>query len=306
MTHEQQEGAAGPGFLSSAHGPIPFGRGAPTLCVNDQCGYACEQPPVQEELGAGRFDSLVRLSCEGVALGLPVFNVQLGAPELANAERSLVPRLVEAVHSASGACVAVDSRDPLTVDAALDAYPHKALCNSVTGEHDSLRTMLPIIARHGAAVGTALVYERGVPQTVQERLLVARRIVDAAEAHGIPREDVIIDAVCLPSSVQPDSMRVTLDTLRALHDELGVPTLLGISNAGHLMPQPRMLDLAFFAAAVSWGLDVAMIDPFTPLLAWMARGLDFLTGVDPYGKLYLSYYREQRRAQRSQRPTGNT
>ena len=83
--------------------------------------------------------------------------------------------------------------------------------------------MLPIIARHGAAIGTSLVYEGGVPQTF-ERLMVARRIVDAAEAHGIPREDVLIDAVCLPSSVVPGSIRVTLETLRAIQ-ELGAPTL---------------------------------------------------------------------------------
>jgi len=289
-------GNARAGALSNAAGSIPFGPGAATLCVNDQCGYACERPEVQAELEAGCFDSLVRLARAGVEQGLPVFNVQLMAPNLAHLERSLTPRLVEVVYTETGACIAVDSRDPETVDRALAAYPHKALCNSVTGEHDNLRTMLPIIARHGAAIGTGLVYERGVPQTVQERLMVARRIVQAAEAHGIPRNDVIIDAVCLPSSVAPDSMRVTLETLKALRDELGVPTLLGISNAGHLMPQPRMLDLAFFAAAVSWGLDVAMIDPKTPLLPWMTRGLDFLIGSDPTGKAYLNYYRAQRRA----------
>ena len=289
-------GNARAGALSNAAGSIPFGPGAATLCVNDQCGYECERPEVQAELEAGCFDSLVRLARAGVEQGLPVFNVQLMAPNLAHLERSLTPRLVEVVYTETGACIAVDSRDPETVDRALAAYPHKALCNSVTGEHDNLRTMLPIIARHGAAIGTGLVYERGVPQTVQERLMVARRIVQAAEAHGIPRNDVIIDAVCLPSSVAPDSMRVTLETLKALRDELGVPTLLGISNAGHLMPQPRMLDLAFFAAAVSWGLDVAMIDPKTPLLPWMWRGLDFLIGADPTGKAYLNYYRAQRRA----------
>lgn len=256
---------------------------------------------VQAELHAGRFDSLIRLACDGAKLGLRVFNVQLMAPQLIHLERSLVPRLVEAVYKACGTSIAVDSRDPVTVDQALSAYPYKALCNSVNGEHDNLRAMLPVIARHGAAVGTALVYERGVPQTVQERLRVARRIVSAAEAHGIPRQDVLIDAVCLPSSVMPDSMRVTLETLKALHEELGVPTLLGISNAGHLMPRPRMLDLAFFAAAVSWGLDVAMIDPRTPLLPWMTRGLDFLTGTDPYGKAYLNHYRARCRARKAVR-----
>ena len=287
------------GALTNAAGVIPFGPAAATLCVNDQCGYECERPEVQAELEAGRFDSLVQLARVGVELGLPVFNAQLMAPDLAPLERTLLPRLVEAVYAATGACIAVDSRDPVTVDRALAAYPHKALCNSVTGEHENLRTMLPIIAGHGAAIGTALVYEGGVPKTVQERLMVARRIVEAAGAHGIPREDVLIDAVCLPASVAPGSMRVTLETLKALHEELGVPTLLGISNAGYLMPQPRMLDLAFFVAAVSWGLDVAMIDPRTPLLPWITRGLDFLTGSDPAGKGYLSYYRGQRAAGRA-------
>lgn len=287
------------GALSNAAVSIPFGPDAPTLCVNDQCGYECERPEVQAELAAGRFDSLVQLAVVGVELGLPVFNAQLMAPDLAPLERTLLPRLVEAVYVETGACIAVDSRDPRAVDEALAAYPHKALCNSVTGERENLRTMLPIIARHGAAIGTGLVYEGGVPKTVQERLMVARRIVEAAEAHGIPRADVLVDAVCLPSSVAPGSMQVTLETLKALHEELGVPTLLGISNAGHLMPQPRMLDLAFFAAAVSWGLDVAMIDPRTPLLPWITRGLDFLTGVDPAGRGYLNYYRGQRAAGRA-------
>jgi hypothetical protein len=86
-------------------------------------------------------------------------------------------------------------------------------------------------------------------------------------------------------------MRTTLETLKAFHDELGVATLLGISNAGFMMPNPRMIDLAYFIAAVSWGLDVAMIDPFTPDLPWLVRTMDFLTGVDPYAKSYLAYYR---------------
>ena len=149
--------------------------------------------------------------------------------------------------------------------------------------------MLPIIAKHGAAIGTALVYEQGIPQTVKERVYVARRIVEMAEEHGISRQDVMIDAICLPSGVAADSMRVTLETLKAFHDELGVPTLLGISNAGFMMPNPRMIDLAYLIAGISWGLDVAMIDPFTPYLPWLARTMDFLTGIDPYAQEYLAY-----------------
>ena len=194
-------------------------------------------------------------------------------------------------------CIAVDSRDPATVDLALAAYPYKAMCNTVTGEWDNLRTMLPIIARHGAALGSALVYEKGVPQTVGERLSVASRIVEAALEHGIPRADIIIDAVCLPGSVAPGSLTVTLETIRAIRAELGVPVLLGISNAGCLMPNPRLIDLAYFIASAAWGLDVAMIDPFTPQLEWLSPAMDFLLGTDPAARGYLGVFRAARAMQ---------
>jgi len=279
------------GALSYPGGTIPFGNDQPTFCVNDQCGYYYERPEVLAELQQGRFDTLVKLARDGMELGFPVFNVQLMEPTLIDRERELVPNAVKTIYEATGCCIGVDSRDPEVVDLALAAYPHKAMCNSGNGEWDNLKSMLPIIAKHGAAIGTALVYEKGIPQGVKERVFVARRIVEMAEEYGISRQDVMIDAVCLPSGVVPDSMRITLETLKAIHDELGASSLLGISNAGFMMPNPRLIDLAYFVAAVSWGLDVAMIDPFTPYLPWMARILDFLTGVDSYAQDYLAYYR---------------
>ena len=280
-----------PGALSYPAGTIPFGPGQPILCVNDQCGYYYERPDVLAELQAGRFDSLIKLAQAGLDMGFPVFNVQLMEPTLIDHERELVPQAVSEIYAATGCCIAVDSRDPEVVDLALAVYPHKAMCNSVNGEWRNLKSMLPVIAKHGAAIGTALVYEQGIPQTVAERLFVARRIVQMAEDYGIPRQDVMIDAVCLPAGVAPDSMRVTLETLKVLHEELNVPTLLGISNAGFMMPNARIIDLAYFISAVSWGLDVAMIDPFTPYLPWLSRTMDFLMGLDPYAQEYLAYYR---------------
>lgn len=285
------------GALSYPAGLIPFGPEQPVLCVNDQCGYYYERPEVLAELQQGRFDSLIKLAKEGLELGFPVFNVQLMEPSLIDRERELVPGAVQAIFEATGCCIAVDSRDPEVVDLALAAYPHKAMCNSINGEWANLKSMLPVIASHGAAIGTALVYEKGIPQTVEERVMVARRIVQMAEEHGIPRQDVMIDAVCLPAGVAPASMQVTLDTLKALHEELGVPTLLGISNAGFMMPNPRIIDLAYFIAGISWGLDVAMIDPFTPYLPWLARTMDFLTGIDPYAQEYLAYYRANQQSE---------
>jgi len=285
-----------PGALSCTEGIIPFGPGRPLMCVNDQCGYWCEGREAQAELRAGRFDSVIALARQGIALGVKVFNVQFRAPELVDRERDLVLGAVNALDQDVGCCLAIDSQDAVTVDLALGAFGHKAMCNAVTGEPDNLRTMLPIIARHGAAVGTALVSEKGVPQTVADRLAVARRIVEAAGSHGIPPADVMIDAVCLPGAVAPGGMTVTLDTIRAIREELGVPILLGISNAGYLMPRPRLIDLAYFMAAASWGLDVAMIDPLTPHLQWLSPAMDFLRGTDEAARGYLGVYRAARRA----------
>ena len=282
------------GAFSYPGGIIPFGPGQPILCVNDQCGYYLDRPEVLAELRGGGFDSLIALATQGMALGLKVFNVQLMAPSLIGQERELLPRAVSAIYQATGCCIAVDSRDPVTVDLALGAYPHKAMCNTVTGEWDNLNAMLPVIAKHGAALGSALVYEKGVPQTVEERVFVASRIVEAAVEHGIPREDVIIDAVCLPAGVAPGNLIVAMETIRAIHDELGVPVLLGISNAGFMMPKPRLLDLAYFIASAACGLDVAMIDPFTPSLEWLSPAMDFLRGTDPGARGYLGVYRAAR------------
>jgi len=277
------------GRLTCPRGEIPFGAGQPTLLVNDQMGYCYEKPDVLADLQAGRLEPLIALAQAGLAAGIQVVNVQLMERTLDELE--LVPHAMQVLSEATGCALAVDSRQPAVVERALAGYPYKAMCNVVNGEWHVLETMLPIIARYGGAVGTALVYEEGVPMAVDERLRVARRIVEAAEAYGISRQDVLIDCVCLPSAVLPDSMRATLETIAAVKETLGVPTLLGISNAGHLMPEPTLVDLAYLTAAVSWGLDVAMVNPATPLLAQEIGAIDFLAGKDPYAKGYLSQYR---------------
>jgi 5-methyltetrahydrofolate--homocysteine methyltransferase len=120
-------------------------------------------------------------------------------------------------------------------------------------------------------------------------------IVEAAEKHGIPREDIVIDAICLASSAEPGSMQVTLETLSAVRQELGVATILGIGNAGFGMPDQTRIDLAYLLAAVPWGLDAALVDPTTPGLIEGARAIDFLTGKDPFGLRYIQHYRAQQK-----------
>jgi 5-methyltetrahydrofolate--homocysteine methyltransferase len=201
------------------------------------------------------------------------------------------------VHQEIGCPVSLDSRNPEALEAALEVLrPHKALINSVTAEAESLETLLPLAKKHGAAVvGMPIGHLHGMPKTVEGRLAEARVIIEAAEGLGIPRDDIVIDAICLASSAEPGSMPVTLETIRALRQELGVSTLLGIGNAGFGMPDQTRVDQAYLLAAIPWGLDAALVDPATPGLVEGARAVDFLTGNDPYGKRYIDHYRSKKR-----------
>jgi 5-methyltetrahydrofolate--homocysteine methyltransferase len=212
-------------------------------------------------------------------------------------EAILLAEIAVAVQEEIGCPIALDSRDPVALEAALEALaPHKALVNSVTAERESLEALLPVAKKYGAAiVGMPVGHLHGMPKTVEGRLAEARVIIKAAERAGICREDVIVDAICLASAAEPGSMRVTLDTISALREELRVATILGIGNAGFGMPDQTRVDQAYLVAAVPWGLDAALVDPATPGLVEGARAVDFLTGNDLYGKRYIDHYRAKAR-----------
>jgi 5-methyltetrahydrofolate--homocysteine methyltransferase len=280
--------------LTSRTGSIEFGPGLPTLLINDQLRVMDQSPEVLAELQAGKLDMIIELARFGHRVGVDAVDILVDHPSLD--EVALLPRIAAAVHDEIGCPISLDSRNPAALAAALAALrPYKALINSVSAETVSLESLLPLAASYGAAVvGMPIGHIHGMPKRVEGRLAEARVILDAAERHGIPREDVVMDAICLASSAEPGSMRVTLDTLCALHNELGVATILGIGNAGYGMPDPTRIDLAYLLTAVPCGLDAALVDPATPGLIESARAVDFLVGNDPFGKRYIQHFRAKK------------
>ena len=277
--------------LTSRNGVLEIGAHRPTVLINDQLRVMDQKPEVLNELREGRLDSLIELARQGQQVGTDMVDILIDHPELD--EAALLPAIATAVHTAIGCPISLDSRNPLALEAALAALkPHKALINSVSSEPDLLAALLPLAKRYGAGVvGMPVGHGPGLPKTVEDRLEGAEVILRAADEAGVPREDIIIDAVCLASAVEPDSMRVTLETLTALHERLGVATILGIGNAGHGMPNPTRIDLAYLVAAVPWGLDSALVNPATPGLLESVRAIDFLSGRDAIGRRYIQHYR---------------
>ena len=281
--------------LTSRNGELVFGPGLPTMLINDQLRVMDQSPEVLEELKAGKIDKLLELARIGAEIGTDMADILINHPDLD--EATLLPKIAVAVHEKIGCPISLDSRDPEALRAALTALqPHKALINSITAEAEARDALLPIAAEFGAAiVGMPIGDIHGLPKDVAGRVAEARVLIETAADYGIPREDIVMDAICLASSAEPGSMMVTLKTLRAFHEELDVATTLGIGNAGHGMPTPTFIDLAFLLAAVPWGLDSALVDPTTPHLIEEVRAIDFLTARDPYGLRYIKHYRSKKK-----------
>jgi 5-methyltetrahydrofolate--homocysteine methyltransferase len=278
--------------LIGSRSAVEFGPDQPVLLINDQIRVYDQTPQVVAELAEGRCDTLVQLAREGEAAGCRAVDILMDHPALVEAD--VLPRVVRAIDAAVGCPISLDSRNPLAIERALDGYTGKALLNSISGERELLDTLLPLVVKHGLAVVALLVNDVRVPQTWQERLAVARDILARTDAAGIPRADVVFDAVCMAASTLPGSLQVTLDTLAAIHGELGMSTLLGIGNAGFGMPDQTRIDLAYLVAAVPCGLDAALVDYHTENLLVASRAIDFLSGRDPTGAAYIGLYRAAR------------
>jgi 5-methyltetrahydrofolate--homocysteine methyltransferase len=244
--------------LTSRNGVLEFGIGRPLCLINDQLRVYDQSPAILHELKHGRFDSLLALARLGRDRGTHMVGILIGHHELD--EATLLPALARAVHDEIGWPISLDTRDPAALDEALAAlHPYKAMINSVSAEANCLDRL---------------------PRTVDERVAEAEIILAACDYYGIPREDVVLDAICLASSAESGSMQVTVQTLRTFHERLGATTILGIGNAGFGMPDPTRIDLAYLIAAVLNGLDAALVNPTTPGLLAGAQAINFLCGRD--------------------------
>jgi 5-methyltetrahydrofolate--homocysteine methyltransferase len=284
-------------ILTSRNGKLYIGPDHPVVLISDQLRLG---PQWDEASADAALEQMVTLARRAISAGLDMVDLMVTGPatdESAAFVTHLLPRLAVAVHDAVGCAISLDSRHPAALRAALTALrPYKVLINSVTAEADVLATLLPLAAEFGAAIiGMPIGDHHGLPKDVQGRMKEAEVILERAAAHGIPSEDVVMDAICLAPSAELGSMAVSLETLRRFHDELGVATTLGISNAGYGMPEPFHIALAYLLSAMPWGLDSALVNPRTPLLIEAVRAGDFLTHRDPYGRRYLQHYRATQR-----------
>ena len=232
--------------------------------------YPCAQAVAQAEAGAQVLD---------VNAGLP------GIDEAATLEQ-----LVKDLQAITDLPLQLDSSNPEALSRALRIYNGKPIVNSVNGEQKTLDTILPLCKKYGAAVVGLALDEHGIPTDAEGRFAIAKRIAAAANAAGIPNEDIYIDCLTLTASAQQEGAVQTLEALTRCKKELGVRTVLGVSNISFGLPCRGYLNTTFLTMAMAAGLDLAIMNPNTPEMMAAVRAYRVLTSQDKQSSDYVAAY----------------
>jgi 5-methyltetrahydrofolate--homocysteine methyltransferase len=242
----------------------------------------------QAQLQAADLSQIEPDVAEQVAGGADMLDVNVGDP-LAD-EVELMRSAIPLVQSLTDLPLVIDSSVIEALEAGLGAYEGKALVNSVTAEDDRLEAILPLVAKHGAAV-IALPNDDEIPMEPERRLELARKFVSVAGDHGIPPEDIVIDPLAMPVGAEPRAVTLFIETVRLIRDDLGVNMTCGASNTSFGLPGRHVLGAGFLGIAASHGLTSAIMDARAPVCVEAVRAADFLLGHDEWGARWIAAHR---------------
>lgn len=231
--------------------------------------------------------------------GAHMLDVNAGIPAVD--EPALLVAAIKAVCEVSDLPVCIDSSIIEALEAGLAAYEGKALVNSVTAEEERMERILPLVKKYGAAVIGMANDETGISMVPEERLALARRIIERAADHGIPQEDIIIDPIAMTVAADPTCGVITLETMRLIRDRLGNNMTCGASNVSFGLPDRATVNAAFLPLAMHAGLTCAITNPLVPEVRRAVMAGDLLLGHDEYAMRWIASYRaEQAAAGRAQ------
>lgn len=228
---------------------------------------------------------------EGIAQqdnGAHILDVNVGLPDID--EISMMKETVQALQSVVNLPLQIDTVDAAAMEAALRIYNGKAMVNSVSGKQESMDKVFPLIRKYGGVVIGLTLDEAGIPGDAEGRVRIAERIISEAAKYGIKKKDIVIDALAMTISSEPDGAKVTLETLRRLRDELDVNTVLGVSNISFGLPARPVVNAAFYTMAMMNGLSAGIINPASEdmMKAWYAYHA--LMGLDANCETYINHY----------------
>ena len=282
--------------ISSAAKEVIIGDGRPTVLIGERINPSGKKK-LAEALKAGNLDIVRKEAMAQAEAGADILDVNVstfGVDEVA-----LLPRAVQAVMDAVDIPLCLDSANAEALEAALKVYKGKPLINSVTGEEHSLTKVLPLVKKYGAAVVGLVQDDEGIPHDSKRRLAVAGKMVERAEAAGIPRDDIIIDCLCLAVGADMTAGTAILEGARLIKEELGVNLTLAVSNISFGLPDRDLINNAFVAMAIAAGVTCVIADANKVRPAVLAA--DLILAHDKYARRYTESYRQRQKQQQAKK-----
>lgn len=276
-------------IISSATREVAIGFDRPFVMIGERINPTGRKL-LAEEMKNGDFSRVEADALAQVAAGAHMLDVNAGIP-LAD-EPALLARAIQLVQGVVDVPLSIDSSIIDALEAGLSVYQGKALVNSVTGEDEVMERVLPLVARHGAAVVAISNDETGISEDPDVRFAVAKRIVERAADHGIKRDDVVVDPLVMPIGAMRFAGQQVFSLVRRLRDELGVNTTCGASNVSFGLPNRNHITGTFLAMAIGAGMTSAILNPLHPEVKTAIMAADVLAGNDEHCAAWIRANRD--------------
>ena len=276
--------------LSSEKKTVVISRDDPFVVIGERINPT-NRKKLAEELRRLDYTRAKADALAQVQAGAQVIDVNCGVPGAD--EPAILKGAVQVLQATIDAPLSLDSSVAEALEAALPVYKGKALINSVTGDDRLLDRLLPIVKKYDARVIGITHDESGIQNDAKARLAVAKKIVLRAEEHGIPRENVIIDPICMPIGANTKLGAITLETMRLVRQELGVNISIGAGNVGFGLPDRPTQTAAIILLGMSLGLTASIANPLEPEIYRAVLAGDLMLGKDGFGMKWMGYYRKR-------------
>lgn len=234
--------------------------------------------------------------------GAHILDVNVGLPDID--ETAMLKEVVESLQSITSLPLQIDTVNIESMEAALRIYNGKAMVNSVSGKQESMDAVFPLIQKYGGVVVALTLDENGIPETADGRIAVAKKIIAEAAKYGIEKKDLVMDALAMTISSEPNGAIVTLETLRRLRDELGVHTVLGVSNISFGLPMRPIINANFYTMALYSGLSSGIINPASEDMMRAYDAYHALMNLDDNCGNYIAKYAAQAAAVQAGQTSG--
>ncbi len=222
--------------------------------------------------------------------GAHILDVNVGLPDIDEAET--LESYIQAIQATVDLPLQIDTSNALALEKAMRVYNGKPLVNSVSGKKESMESVFPLVKKYGGVVVALTLDEKGIPQTAQGRLEIAKKIIRKAQEYGIAKKDILVDTLTLSVATDKNAAKTTLEALRLVREKLGVGTVLGVSNVSFGLPARDTINASFFALALENGLIGGIVNPFSEEMQKTYKSYLALKGLDENCAEYIAFASE--------------